>query len=526
MYVSLPDLLRYPKRRKGAPEELPEPSVPSDERGLPSVTEVVPLNDSGVAVFSKEGLHVENQDLKPETATLAITSDVIEGSVVSKEESKSEEQQSQKELSIISTKDSETEHGLKEKGSFVSDHIFASSPSDTSKETIADMSLQVNVGDKEVFVDLLEAMEVVAPDLEKKTLLLRKIEELTEKLQNDSGKQSILLQKIRKLKHKLKSFCEEAILRREQSRRRMEEFVNRDHYRHMNIDEKTLTQLEMLFEAMRYVLQADKDMRTGKTLLEESSETHSKAEKGNVSKESSRPGHLSDLISVLKLVQKDNPNQKEPDEDSKPPDTSDSETNKKSKKKGVSQESRSRKDPPPPDSAGETWPEGEPSEDADNADDKSGTFANELGNIANTVNNVNSQTGDSKSWFAGLSVPYISAWWEGGSKQGQESHSTMQHNDNTGRVKENPNSSSDAQNNALLAQIFYIVSLGWIFNSERDETESKSEEKIVKSGESSCEDKAGGEENECRSETPWYWYPLSGTYRVYAWVFSSSRESA
>lgn len=519
MYVSLPDVLRYPKRRLGAPEELPEPSLPSDEKVLPSSTEVAAVDDESVKILSEENLHDKSQDMKPGTVTLAITSAVVEGSGINEgERSKTEEAHMQEKLSIINT-DLETHHALNEKGSSVSTSNSTSSPSDTSEETMSDMSLHVNVGGKEVHVDLLEAMEVVAPDLEKKTLLLRKIEELNEKIQSDNEKKGIILQQLWKLRHKLKSFREQANLRREHSRQHMEELATRDHYRHMNIDEKTLTQLEMLFEAMRYVLQADKDMRTGKMLLEESSKTHSTKVSGESATESSDPNNLFDIFSVLTHVRKDGKGQSS-DKDSESPDTANSETSKKSKRKRVSQEPQIRKDPPPPDSAGETWPDGETSEGADDTNNESGNFTNELGNVVNTVNNVHGETEDGKSWFAGLSVPYISALWEGGRKQDNDTVKNVI----TGKT-ENKTSSSDAQNNNLFAQVMYIANLGGDSFSERDEAEVKSEES-ARSVQSSCEGRDGAEESECHDQVRWYWYPLSGAYRLYAWVFSASGVSA
>lgn len=499
VYVSLPDVLRYPKRSKGAPEELPEPSLPSDEKVLPSSTEVVAVVDKCVKILSEESLHDKSQDIKPGTVTLAITSAAVEGSGINESEcSKTEETHMQEELSITST-DLETHN---EKGSSVSNNKSTSSPSDTSEETMSDMSLHVNVGGKEVFVDLLEAMEVVAPDLEKKTLLLRKIEELNEKMQSDNGKQGIILQQLWKLRHKLKSFHEQANLRREHSRQHMEELATRDRYQHMNIDEKTLTQLEMLFEAMRYVLQADKDMRTGKMLLEGASETHSKEENGDSTTENSNPTNLSNIFSILTHMRKDGKDRGS-NEDNKPPDAADSETSKKSRRKRVSQEPQIRKDPPPPDSAGETWPDGEPNEGADDTNNESGNFTNELGNVVNAVNNVHGETGDS------------------GSKQERDTVNNVI----TGKAEENKASSSDAQNNALLAHVIYIVSLGWVSVSERDEAKAKSEES-VRSVQSSREDRDGAEESECHDQARWYWYPLSGAYRLYAWVFSASGVNA
>lgn len=517
VYVSLPTPLRYPQRWKKDLGELPEPSVPSGEEleAFSPGSEVVAVKGDIIEESSEKNLPGENQDEKSEVISLAITSAVVEGSDIGTESHDEVNTQEEHTTSVPHEYDEITSHI---EDSSVSGEKTTSSSPDTSTGSTSDKSLHVTVGGKKLSVDLLEAMEVVAPDLEKKSLLLRKIEDLNEKLMKDDTKQSVILQKLRKLRHRMKAFQEEASKRRERSMRHMEQLSQRDHYRNMNMDDKTHTQLEMLFEAMRYVLQADKNMRTGKTLLEGDSATHPKAEVEGGSPGSSQSTDLPGLLIIPSHVRKD--------EDDQPPDgdelvnTANSKTSKKTKKPNRTHKGRQPPtDSPPPDSGGGEWSEEETRDDADTMSSEGGNYANELGNIANSVNNVNSEEGESSSWFAGMSVPYISAWWEAESRQGNGPSDVLKHEENT-------TSDPNAQTNTLLTQILYMITLRWMFSSEGDEATLYSEQKNVKSGHVSQEESEGSEQGDRSSETRWYWYPVSGAYRVYAWVFSASRENA
>ncbi|KAG0717490.1 StAR-related lipid transfer protein 7, mitochondrial [Chionoecetes opilio] len=380
VYVSLPAVLRYPRRGREDLETLPDLDVPSDEevQVLVEGSEAIAVKEESIDILSEEQVSGETQDEHSKVISLPVTSATVEGSGGEIPSQKTHMQEEPSSTNILLEDDEIVSHVEDSPGS-VEESISLSA--DPVKDTTSDKSLHVYMGGKNISVDLLEAMEVVAPDREKKSLLLRKIEDLNEMLEDDT-KQSIILQKLRKLKHKLKSFQAEAVMKRERSMRHMEELSERDHYHHMSMDAKTLRQLELLFEAMKYVLQADRDMRTGKTLLEEHPATHHKAQN-----EEGR-----------------------------------SKTSKNKNK--ANQESQPPKDPPPPASAGGQWREGETSEEADDISSEESNYANELGSIAESVRNVNNGVNESRSWYAGVSVPYISAWWEAGARQGMVPQNT------------------------------------------------------------------------------------------------------
>ena len=500
VYVSLPAVLRYPQGWRKGLEEHPQPDVTTREE-LEVITQgsdTVPVKDDLIKASGEEDLPVESVAEESPVISLPVTSVVVESSSTEAER-QDEIINTQEQLDVIEIP-KEIESRI-EDSSVGDDKTSISSPVEAPKDIVSDKSIHVNIGGKNVSVDLLEAMEVVAPDLEKKSLLVRKIEELNDKLLKDNGKQNAILQKLWKLRHKLRSFQEEASLRKEESLKQMEQFPNRDHYHHMNIDDDTLTQLEMLFDTMRYVLQADKDMRTGKTLLE-----HSQPKP--------KPN-----------IEGDTTNRSQPTDD-QPPDannlvnTTNSKTSKKmKKKKKPDKDSQPPSDPPPPDSAsGGEWDEGEAREDADSMNSETGHFSNELGDSANSVHNINNEEeegGVSRSWFTGVSVPYISAWWEAGSKH--EPTPSIHKSDLT-KPEEQLTSELDAQTNTILSQISYILTLRWIFYPENDNPASPSENK--------SEVESEGEESGSQYEVRWYWYPVNGAYRVYAWVFSTSGVNA
>ncbi|XP_063844048.1 uncharacterized protein LOC135090857 [Scylla paramamosain] len=519
VYVSLPSMLRFPEHWRKEFKELPEPEVLSrEELGvIPKPSEAVAVEDDSLKALTEEDVPGESQEKISEVVSLPVTSVVVEDTST-EAETLDEKICMQEELSITSAPH---EIDIHIEDSSVSDEKTISSLSpDAPKKITSDKSLHVDIGGRKVSIDLLEAMEVVAPDLEKKSLLLKKIEELNERLLKGNGGQNVLLQKLQKLRHKLKSFHQEASMRREQSMKQMEQLSNRDHYHHMNIDDKTLTHLEMLFEAMRYVLQADKDMRTGKTLLERSPAVHHKAEIEEDSPKGSQPADLPGLSSSHAGEGADD----QPLERDEPVNAAKSKTTKKmKKKKRTHKKSPPPEDPPPPDSSGGEWHEGETRDNADGMNSGAGNFANELGNIGKSVHNVNcKEEEESRSWFSGVSVPYISAWWEAGPKQ---ENGSSTHQPDVMKPEHNAASDLDAQTNTLLSQIFYMFTLKWIFYSENDEAASLREQKNVKSVRSQ-EGSESGEENERSSEAHWYWYPVNGAYRVYAWVFSASRVSA
>lgn len=514
VYVSLPPMLRFPERWRKELEELPKPEVLRREEleVIPKPSEAVAVEDDSLEALTKEDVPGESQEEISEVVSLPVTSVVVEETSTAAG-TLNEEVYMQKEVSITSAPHETDKHI--EDSSVRDEKITSSLSPDAPKKIMSDKSIHVDIGGKKVSIDLLEAMEVVAPDLEKKSLLLRKIEELNEKLLKGNGGQNALLQKLQKVRHKLKSFHQEASMRREQSIKQMEQLSNRDHYHHMNIDDKTLSQLEMLFEAMRYVLQADKDMRTGKTLLERSPAGHHKGEMEESSPKGSQPEDLPGLF-PSHAGANDQPHERDESVNAAKSKT----TKKMKKKKRTHKDSPPPEDPPPPDSSGGEWHERETRSSADDMSTGAGNFANELGNIARTVHNVdNEEKEENRSWFSGVSVPYIFAWWEAEPRQ-ENGPST--HQPDVTKPEHNAASDLDAQTNTLLSQIFYMFTLRWIFYSENGETASLIEQKSVHSREGS----ESGEESERSSEARWYWYPVSGAYRVYAWVFGASRVSA
>ncbi|XP_076030128.1 uncharacterized protein LOC143018551 [Oratosquilla oratoria] len=101
----------------------------------------------------------------------------------------------------------------------------------------SDLAVKVPGKGKEVIVNILEAMEVVSPELEK----------------------TVIAQKIEELKAKALLFKEKAILKKQRSLESMAALQRkrRNHYELSQFDEKTNGILETLFQAMREVLEAD-----------------------------------------------------------------------------------------------------------------------------------------------------------------------------------------------------------------------------------------------------------------------------
>ncbi|CAL4218343.1 unnamed protein product, partial [Meganyctiphanes norvegica] len=145
-------------------------------------------------------------------------------------------------------------------------------------ESLLDMKIEVPIGSKKVVVDLLEAMEVISPELEQKTVLLKKVEDWAEAALKDIDESSEFIQGVNMLCSKIEKFKKRAKNKKIESLRLMEEMekqannekefktrIGFGHYDHSGgLDEKTLLTLEKFLMTMKEVVERDKDMRTGR----------------------------------------------------------------------------------------------------------------------------------------------------------------------------------------------------------------------------------------------------------------------
>lgn len=394
-----------------------------------------------------------------------------------------------------------------------------------------DTTLHVHLGNKNIEVDLLEAMEVVAPDLERKTLLLRKIEKFKTSTIN-SEKQNMVREKLRRLKNKIKSFQEHASQKKKSSLRKMEELAKRGHYDHSFVDEKTLKHLEMLFQAMNDVLQADKDFRTGKSFLnvfvdhcekdfpdvdkekptsENSSESSPFSQQfdnsehiKNDGKYSASPNNEQELQMTASRKE---PKQNETDKDSKPPDDS------------------------PPPASGRLSPEtpeslakGIDNEKTTNSEIEAYSCMEYDSDIRENDSSIFSQ------WSSWIFVQYISTLWDSSNVYSSVRSVNMDNKDGLipNDQENGHNLHNESSSKPFIAQIWYIIGLHWIFCAEAeliDKNHVQQERELhVKDSENTvgkivCD-------NDSNTSSNWYWYPINGLYHAYAWAFSAPKENA
>lgn len=599
-YISLPSRLRYPER---LPEiEKPIISVSVEEEGapVPTTEELEPV--SGSHIMSQVLEHSVNiLEVQGEREKYSAQSDLSEeecagvGSLVKT----NREDESPPNIPLID------ENTLTPKEDYLkvgSDYMqsgetdvkgesqMAGEIEDTELDTQGDhlpsttdltsnhSSMSLQLSRKKVVVDILEAMEVVAPDLDEKTKLSQKVQELAtstlEKLENNS----VLFAKLDKLKTKLKAFQENAFQRKLTSLEKMQELENRGHYDHSNLDEKTLKQLENLFNAVNRVLQDDKDMRTGKGYLKtyarqesdtgneeeasqdfqrrENSEREDTREQPNAHKipdevttspcsdgskkqdgtakiksPENRPGSLADAGKKEELPQdsrrKENREKKDtgmqPSEHVIPDEVSASSGLNSSQKEDASERPKPPDDPPGPGTSGspptvakgcsEEGVSGESGIEADNKD------------MRNSMENKNTSSG----WSSWLYFPFSTPSMEGKAAQEvSDSGGNSTGEIHCAKVADNIETThSEANSSTLIAQAWYIVGLGWIF-----QTESKSGEEVCDpqpynetQAKSECGDKVDVKyEKGTEGITSWYWYPVNGMYRVYTWVFNASQK--
>lgn len=427
-------------------------------------------------------------------------------------------------LPIMSIREGKENHGVEGDGPPIRNIASSKIENDSGDLTQDDLSssdrlLHVQLGSRNVEVDLLEGMEVVAPDLEKKTLLLKKIEKIKANAQgakHGSG--------IKKLICKVKSFQEHALQKREQSIRKMEELSRKSHYDHSGIDEKTLMQLKLLFQAMRDVLQADKDIRTGKSLRNVHENYHKKdhpdTNAENLTSETYSDSSASEQADKSRHAEDDR-------KDSVSPLSEQNlqlNTNKTNKTlNGNAKDSQPPDGPPPCDSGGLPF-----SVTMTASSEKTNiTNSSEVEAYSNTQldHSVSEKEKGVMNWYSSwLYVPSISGWWGSDNVQSSIKYENSIDPDRHS-TKELCNDESSSE--SFIAQVWYVVGLGWIFHSETklNVDQVNQESKLqVKADESPVS------KNDCDKDTDrnskWYWYPITGLSRVYTWAFGTSKENA
>lgn len=593
-YISLPVQLRYPER----PPEIEKPtiSVSVEEEGVPvpatkeleqvSVGNIMgQVLEHGVSIHEihgEEETHSAIGDLPEEkcagTGSLVRTNSEDRGTVKDTliDENAPTAKKETREVSseFLESSEIDVEMEMQMAGEVKSsdsnkegDHLPSTIDADSNQASLSqDLSLQLSR--KKVVVDILEAMEVVAPDMDEKTKLSQKVEELATSTLEKIENKSVLLAKLDKLRNKLKEFQENAFHRKLTSLEKMQELENRGHYDHSSLDEKTLKQLENLFLAVNRVLQADKDMRTGKGYMRTSTGQDSDTSKGdelfwgfqreeNREKEdtgaqpseqsipnevSASPGFESsqkkdatdetkaeenlsrhvnaDVGKEEQLSQDSQRRESKKREDTKtqssentvPDEVSASPGCDSSQKKDVTDKSKPPDDPPGPASTGSSAT-GVLEESTENEIE---TYSN---NMKNDLENRSSSSG----WSSWLYFPF--------SASGMDVNTAHDASDR-GRNNTKENHVEDIETHSgtkattLIAQAWYIVGLGWIFQTEsqsvREDCEtqpSETQPKVEDSGavEVKCDKGTEG-------TTSWYWYPVNGMYRVYTWVFSASQK--
>ncbi|KAK7083940.1 hypothetical protein SK128_028519 [Halocaridina rubra] len=367
----------------------------------------------------------------------------------------------------------------------------------TEKEKIPsnitlDTSLQVQRGNKTVLVDLLEAMEIVAPDLDKPTILSKSIEKLSQKAISELEKKTVLSDKLTKLRDRLRVFQRHALQKKEMSLQKMQELERRSRYD--NYDAQTTILLDRLFEAMREVLQADKDMRTGKGLL------------NNCEDDVMDISESLESSSFLRTVKAMTNNGKS--SEASPFDiATDSVSPKKTKgsenKCGTSEKKSEHKDDPPP-------PPSAPSPIAESS----------------TYSNIPHETSANNKTASNKIETYHGMNKECGNCQCLEERQNTHEKGNIDKLTEadrgcegNAKFDIHANTNSYAAQFWNLVSLGWVFS-----TSQESKERDILMEESRVPQP---QNNGVQADVyAWYWYPVNGAYRLYVWAFKSSNANA
>lgn len=514
VYVSLPDELRYPRPTLKIPtlQDFPERETSAKEDTTLTVeeslkrtiiqTESVLLSDEKSV---KKGADSVRGVSRESVRNIKSSEHIKEGSSDKDWETEIATELNKNVVKHVKINTSGDDRGLSSENVLESKMQMGGTDVENDTSSAMDKLLHVRWGTKNVAVDILEAMEVVAPDLDTLTLLSKNVEKLTVKALEELENKTEIIEALEKLKKKLKRFQEHASQKKESSLKEMRELEERSHYDHFDV--QTQKHLEKLFQAMREVLRADKDMRTGKDLLEKSSGNGENEIYNKTKFDIRRPFQSSST--VTKITSREAPLSAK---------ASDSLNRKNSKEKEGKRKPKLPDDSSPPPSP--PAPSSGASEIDEKAGDNGETTSNEI-KTYNGISSVDSSLQNSKklekSW---IYIPYLTEWWRSEkSVQSVEnphvSNGIMQ-TDNVS--EESVKLHKDVSTHSVAAQVWYVVGLGWIFGTKS--------EVCSDSGQQSEESVSSRYPNADREESyTWYWYPVYGPYRLYAWVFKSSKAS-
>lgn len=151
---------------------------------------------------------------------------------------------------------------LQDYSAFTGDSSFECSEKKMESEIGEKFSLRF----KKVVIDLLEAIEVVSPEYDEKSILTQKIEQLVDKLEITNSKKHKLVKKLQALSVRTKLFMERAAEKKQESFKIMNEFERKHYYDNLASDEPNILHFLGLLLAINEILKVDKDMRTGKDL--------------------------------------------------------------------------------------------------------------------------------------------------------------------------------------------------------------------------------------------------------------------
>lgn len=410
-------------------------------------------------------------------------------------------------------------------------------------ESLPDMKVEVILGSKKVIVDLLEAMEVISPELEQKTVLLQKVEKWAEAALKDIDDNTEFIQKVKKICSKIEKFKERAKNKKIQSLRIMEEMekqTNKEeelkpriefgHYDHSGgLDERTLLMLEKFLFTMKDVIDKDKDMRTGRGYSIDSCENLENSQRYIFRKRMSKERNteinpkilrenrcqeeiLKDKINENpikienKKIQIINKYDKKIRVDESDIDIfSEDVTNASDKEK----EDDPPKDPPAPTpSSTETKPEG--NHERVNIDNMTSTETNQINKgIKSEVpasesegKMVNSST---DSWIYRY-VPVMTYFGSGNRVPDDKLDLTK-----SDKIEVNSSHKVDSQSSS-----WYMLGLDGYFKKNPKAQESDS---------SVCrketENAKGCDNVDSNGITSWYWYPIIGMHKLYSWAWNA-----
>ena len=538
VYVSLPEELRYPSRPDLEKPTLEKPSdfelvVPRDtvqvevpeilssDKKIESHLPPVPKGkkDSKVisiaavdSIKSEEQQHDLNQTLQKEmpNVTKTCSADDLDledqrVSLAKTDIAQEEERRVTEEKKCVSVKEQ------------LMDQV-ASDDDDIGNVPLAtDKSIHIHRGNRKVEVDILEGMEVTAPDLDKQTVLSKNVGKLTLKALEELENRPLLMEHIEKFRNRIKLFQIYATQKKETSLKKMEELEIRSHYE--RTDDQTQKYLEKLFDAMREVLRADKEMRTGKGLIS-GLPVHDEHINQNENRENVRDSYQPSNFAVRmeKTKSRCDDSSKIPPlerESNSPPSLTKPDGEKSEKK------TSSSGDPPPP-----TPPEPPVTNAMTDTATESENGQKLTSSEVETYNDIDSpkdtQTNDSHIWAKSLiSLLYLMKWWESEEENDVgKSRSIVEVTQSDLLEKSEDNNDSESSFSNAVNQVWYVVGLGWLFQVKAEvqcDTQTVQEE---------CPVSKYPINSEKEENYSWYWYPIDGAYRLYSWAFKSSKENA